>query len=245
MVVCQLVDEKVACPLPVSEDRLMECFHVAQRFDAEYHDPRAFRFNLNALVTAISSVREILQKEMEQRGSVSSWNEIRQPFKDDLWLNAIKRARNTTLHQKAIFDGSEADVGLYRGRQHKLSIGAKVAGDTHSRVLLEQWIKSDAAELFLDPEHSAIGEQYGVWRRYHIKELSETEDVLTAVRRGLIRAHDMLAVAHQMLGLEAGHLPDEVFLTAESLAQVSVLLESDLDPTLPVKWGWGLDVAFE
>ncbi|MGB3376054.1 MAG: hypothetical protein WBA87_13065 [Microbacterium sp.] len=238
MVSCQLVDETTNCPLPASEDRLMECFHVATRFEAEYHDPKAFRFNLNALVTAISSVREILQKEIEKGGRVSDWNDARVPFKEDPWLNAIKRARNTTLHQKAIFDGSQADIGLYRWRRHKLSLGAKVSGDTHSQVLLEQWVRSDAGQLFLDPERSAIGEEYGVWRRYHIKEISETEDVLTTVRRGIIRTHDMLVVAHGMYGIEAGALPDEIFLSAESLAAVSVLLESDVDPSLPMTWGW-------
>ncbi|WP_140400698.1 hypothetical protein [Gulosibacter sp. 10] len=216
----------------------MECFHVAARFEDDYHDPQKFRFNLNALVTTISSVREILQKEVEKSGKVSDWNRLSEPFKNDRWLNAIKRARNTTLHQKAIFDGSRVEIGLYRGRRHKLSIGANVRGDIHSRILLEKWTSSDAGQLFLDPEHSAIGEQYGVWRRYYIKELSETEDVLIAVRRGLIRAHDTLVVAHGIYGIDAGHLPDEPFLSADSLANVSVLLESDIDPMLPAKWGW-------
>lgn len=238
MVICQLASESVECPLPAAEDRLSESFHVARRFDAEYHDPRAFRFNLNSLVTALSSVREILQKEIERTGRIADWNRVSGSFKQDRWLNAIKRARNTTLHQRAIFDGSQVEIGLYRGRRHKLSIGAKVPGDTHSRVLLEKWVNSDAGKLFLDPEHTAIGEQYGVWRRYHIKELSETEDVLTASRRGLIRAHDMLVAAHRLYEIEAGQLPDDLFISPERLALVSVLLESDVDPQLPIKWRW-------
>lgn len=162
----------------------------------------------------------------------------RESFKNDQWLRSIKRARNTTLHQKAIFDGSQVEIGLYRGRRHKLSLGAKVRGDVHSQVLLEKWISSSAGQLFIDPDHSAIGEQYGVWRQYRIKELSETEDVLTIVRRGLVRVHDMLTVAHRMYGIHAPELPDQTLLSAESLARVSVLLESDVDPTLPATWGW-------
>lgn len=121
MVSCHLAEGSVACPLPASEDRLIECFHVANRLDVEYHDPRAFRYNLNALVTALSSVRELLQKEIEKAGRVRDWNKVREPFRKDPWLDAIKVARNTTLHQKAIFDGSQAEVGLYRGRRHKLA----------------------------------------------------------------------------------------------------------------------------
>lgn len=238
MVTCQMSDEDVPCPLPTSEDRLMECFHVADRFEDEYHDPQRFRFNLNALLVAISSVGEILQKEVEAQGMVREWNNLREPFKRDRWLSAIKKARNTTLHQKAIFDGSRVDVGLYRWRRHKLSFGTTVPGDIHSRILLERWTSSEAGQLFLDADHSAIGEEYGVWRKYHIKDVSETEDVLTAVRRGLIRVHDMLGVAHGVFEVEVGHLPDEPFLSADALARVTVLLESDIDPSLPERWGW-------
>lgn len=99
-------------------------------------------------------------------------------------------------------------------------------------------MNSDAGKLFLNPEHTAIGEQNGVWRRYHIKELSETEDVLTASRRGLIRAHDTLVAAHRLYGIEAGQLPDNLVISPERLALESVLLESDVDPQLPIKWGW-------
>ena len=110
--VCQLVQQSSDCPIPMTEDRLMECFHHATRFEDDYHDPQAVRFNLNALVTAISSVSEIAQKEIEQRGNIARWKDLRRSFLDDPWLRAVKKARNTTLHQRAIFDASEVDIGL-------------------------------------------------------------------------------------------------------------------------------------
>lgn len=48
----------------------------------------------------------------------------------------------------------------------------------------------------------------------------------------------MLVAAHRLYGIEAGHLPDNLFISPERLALVSVLLESDVDPQLPAKWGW-------
>lgn len=90
----QLCDDQIVCPIAMTEDRLMECFHNAERLEAEYHDPRAFRFNLNALLTSISSVSSIAQKEIEKKGNVVQWNVAREPFKDDPWLGTIKGARN-------------------------------------------------------------------------------------------------------------------------------------------------------
>lgn len=239
MVICQLVqDNNTECPVPHSEDRLIETFNANHRLENEYHDPRSFRFNLNAFLASVSSIREILQKEIEQRGDIQRWNQVREPFKDDPWLKALARARNITLHQQAIFDGSFVQIGLYRGRRHKLSVATKVPHDVPSESLLKMWTSSEAGRMLLDEEHSALNEQYGVWRKYHIKEISETEDVLSMIRRGVIRSHDMLAAAHRLYGIDTGYLPDDPFLSEDGLAVTTVLLESDVDPTLPSKWGW-------
>lgn len=216
----------------------METFAAHRRLEAEYHDPRAFRYNLNAFLASVSSIHQILQKEIEQRGDVQQWNELRDPFKSDFWLNSLSRARNVTLHQQAIFDGSLVHIGLYRWRRHKLSVTQKLPHDVHSKHLLKWFTASELGKLFLDEEHSALGEQYGVWRQYNIAEISKTEDVLTMTRRGSIRSHDMLAAAHRLYSVETGNIDDEHLLSKDGLAQVTVLLESDLDPSLPSKWGW-------
>ena len=216
----------------------MECFHNAERLEAEYHDPRAFRFNLNALLASICSVSSIAQKEIEKKGNVVQWNVAREPFKNDPWLGAIKGARNVTLHQKAIFDGSKVDMGLYRGRRLKIAISQEIRGDVHSADILQYWNESELGRMFLDPGHSALNEQYGVWRKYWIDEVSTSEDVLIAIRRALIRAHDLVAIAHGIYKIKVEHIPDDYYLSPEGLARVSVLLESDVDPTLPKKWGW-------
>jgi hypothetical protein len=234
---CQLTDKKTKCPIPMTEDRLLECFHFANQIDVEYHNPRAFRYSLNAFLSALSTVSVMAQKEIESRGNIAEWNAIRESYKNDPWLKAAKKARNVTLHQKAIFDGSKADMGLYRWRRLKLAITNDIPGDIHSAKLLEIWTNSELGRMFLDTEHSAIGEQYGVWRKYWIKEVSNDEDVLTSVRRAIIRAHDLVVDAHKIYGVDLEHLSDDC-LKPEELAEVSVLLESDVDPTLRKKWGW-------
>lgn len=237
MKLCQLTHDKIDCPIPMTEDRLMECFHHAESLEREYHDPRTFRFSLNALLASLGSVSAIAQREIEQKGDVERWNIVREPFKSDPWLGAAKGARNITLHQKAIFDGSKVDMGLYRGRRHKLSFRQEIRGDIHSSEILKFWNESKLGRMFLDPTHSAINEQYGVWRRYWIKEVSTDEDVLTAMRRALIRAHDLVVAAHDIYGVQLEHISDD-WLDPADLAKVSVLLESDIDPSLPKKWGW-------
>ncbi|WP_208739466.1 hypothetical protein [Arthrobacter agilis] len=179
-----------------------------------------------------------MQKEIEQRGDVQRWNDAKTSFKNDPWLLALAKARNVTLHQQAIFDGSVVQIGLYRWRRHKLSLNLKIPHDVPSEKLLTWFTASPLGKMFLDEEHSALGEEYGVWRQYYIDEISKKEDVLTMTRRGSIRAHDMIAAAHRLYEVETGHIPDSPLLTRDGLAETTVLLESDVDPGLPSKWGW-------
>lgn len=234
---CQLSEKEIRCPIPAAEDRLLECFYFLSQVEMAYHNPREFRYSLNAFLSALSAVSTIVQKEIEKKGDIVKWNEIRKPYKDDQWLNGIKRARNVTLHQKSIFNGSKTSIGLFRGRRLKLAYRKEIPGDITSAEILEVWTNSEAGRMFLDDEHSAIGEQYGVQRQYWIREISNSEDVLMSIRRAIIRAHDLLIDAHKMYDMDIKGISDDC-LKPEELAKINVLLEGDLDPTLYKKWGW-------
>ncbi|WP_147360325.1 hypothetical protein [Clavibacter lycopersici] len=227
------------CPLPTAEDRFAESEYLMSRLELEYHDPRVYRYNLNAVLSSMAALSEILQKEMEKKGDGDQWKElIKAPFTDDPWLSSITRARNVAIHQRAILSGSKVDIGLFRWRRHKMSMHADLPHDVPSSELLRRWTSSEAGQLFLDEEHSALGEEYGVWRRYHVAQISETEDTLTHLRRGYIRNHDKLRTAHACYGINAPAFDDTLLLSPESLSNVTVLLESDVDQTLWRKWGW-------
>lgn len=226
------------CVLPTAEDRFEEALHFMQRLESEYHDPRLFRFNLNAFLASIRSAVELLHKEMEQRGSNPEWLPVKAEFRDDADISRIAKGRNVTLHQKAIYDGSRVLVGLFRGRSHKLSVGGDVGHDKTGHQILELWQESKLAGMFLDEDRSDVGEQYGVWRQYFIKELHETDEALVACWKAIIRTWDLLAAAHAVCGATPYEVPAKELLATETILRVTVLLETDVDPSLISKWGW-------
>ena len=118
-------------------NRFSEALHAIVRLDKEYHDLRAFRYNLNALLSSTRSVGELVQSELQKRGDVQWWNKRKLQFVEDPVLRQIALGRNTTLHQKATFDGSRVLIGLYRGRRRKLSVGGNVPHDVPSATLLK------------------------------------------------------------------------------------------------------------
>jgi len=224
--------------LPIAEDRFEEALHFMAKLEEDYHDPRLFRFHLNPVLVALRSTIELLGHEMEQHGRNDAWTPYRTIYRDDADLAALARTRNITLHQKAIFEGSRVGVGLFRGRRLKLSTMSEVRRDIPSKQILELWQNSPGGRLFLDDERADVGEQYGVWRQYFIKPLSPTDDALVACRKAIIRINDALNDAHRLHGAMPYEVPADMLLSNETIRRVTVLLESDVDPSLIQKWGW-------
>lgn len=155
--------------------------------------------------------------------------------REDPWLKALARARSVRLHQQANFDGSLVHIGMYSWRRHKLSVAQQLPHDAPNERLLKWFSYADLGKMFLDEEHSAWGEDYGAWRQYNLAEISDTENVLTMTRRGSIHSHDMLTATHRLDIIESGNIDDEYLLSEDTLAEVTVLLASDIDPSFTSK----------
>lgn len=225
------------CPLPMSHDRAIEASHFLSRMEHDYHDPQLFRFNLNAYLSSLRAVTEMLLKETERLGKGPEWKVARQVFSDDTVLAKFTAARNAALHQKAIYDGSQVDAGMFRGRKLKLAFQLHVDHDQKSGEWLKR-LQTHAVGLFIDEKHSVVGEQLGVSRTYIIPKLSAEEDALRASRRAFARMTKVVDAAHKIFGMSGGALEDDQMLNSHDISHIMVLLESDVDPTLPDKWGW-------
>lgn len=225
------------CPLPHAHDRFTEAHYFLHQLEKNYHDPALFRFHLHAFIAALRAVHELLQKELERAGQVAWWKERKREFADDLVLARFAHGRNISLHQRAIVKGSRIAVGLFRGRKLKLTTQMHVESDETSQSLLLRMVPLHTGFL-IDEEHAAFGEQIGVERLYFVQELSEEEDVLRACFRALARTSGALAEAHNRLGAEHRPAKDAEVLDERRLGEVTVLLESDIDPEAPYRWGW-------
>lgn len=226
-----------SCPLPDSHGRFHEAHYFLHKIEEHYHEPQLFRFYLNAFIAALRAVHELLGREIERHGHVQWWKKHKQEFIDDDVLSRFARGRNVSLHQRAILRGSRVTMGVFRGRRLKLAMTSEVQSDESSAALLRRMAPL-AYQMFLDEEHSAIGEQLGVQRLYFVSELSDEEDALRACRRALARTTRALSEAHNRLGATQEPTTDEDVLNADELEAITVLLESDIDPDAPVRWRW-------
>ena len=197
-----------------------------------YHDPHAFRYNLNAFIQALRNVTFMLQSEETKPPEFVEWYAARTAaMADDLRLRRMVKARNCVVKQQMLESASTLRIGVFQGRRFKLGVGGDVEHFRTSEELLSR-AQGFYAGFMIDPEHSHVGEQIGVQREWKVPAIGEgevVEECAAALRSIAVIVED----AHLLWGstVDASfELPD--------LVTLRTLLETDVDPQLAVKWGW-------
>ena len=140
-------------------------------------------------------------------------------------------ARNIVVKQSSLTAKSSVMCGLFRGRRMKLSMKSNILPFTDTIEIFEL-TKKHVIGLFLDEAHQCINEQVGVEREWIVDELGEVE-VMSLCVEAMNYMIALVDEAHNLVESASGDKKISV-----DLRQFYVLLESDIDPSLPEKWGW-------
>ena len=227
-----LREQLEATPYPATVDKYWEAWYFLLGMCDQYHDPYAFRYELNAFIQSLRNITFMVQSEPSRPKDFDSWYSNEQKMmRADQDLRKFVEARNLIVKQSNLATASKAELGLFRGRRFKLGLNLDLSPFHDSAYLISK-AQEFMIGFMIDPEHSQVGEQVGLRRTWIAPDLGSTEAVgLCAV--GLSKIGGLLQRMHAQCGVtfDAGFdLPD--------LESVYVRLESDIDPTLPEKWGW-------
>jgi len=197
-----------------------------------YHYPDRFRFNLNAFIQALRNTTFILQSEDNKPDGFEAWYAQKQEeMRSNTLLRNFVQARNVIVKQAELEAQSKCALGLFRYKKLKIALSPDLPPCIDSYVLLEK-AKSFVYPLFLPLDHSAIGEQAGIERTWVFPEIGETEVVGLCIEA----ATEIASVVRSAIQLAGG---DHIFdFEISDLYDFRVLLETDADPNLPIKWGW-------
>jgi len=224
-------EESKPCPFVNTHDKFNEAHYFISQMVHTYHEPEPFGWNFDAFLQALRSVTFVMQKELKDMGIKDDWYQAEQEWmKKDKILLAVVEGRNIVVHQGMIEQSSNAEMGMFRGRMLKLAAKMPVPPHIPSATLLEMAKKTFG---FVDEEHSAIDEQYGVRRQWFCKIFGD-EEIVSACDKAWSRIGKVFAKAHEQVGREFDGPPEH----GHDTSKISLLLESDVDPTLPQKWGW-------
>jgi hypothetical protein len=227
-----LSEDLEGSPIPSTVDKLWEAWYFILCMVENYHDPHAFRYNLNAFIQALRNITFMLQSEDPKPPGFKAWYEARRKeMASNAQLKRFVEARNLVVKQQMLAAKSTLRIGIFRGRRFKLGVGGEVDHFRDSRELLRA-AQGFYTGFMIDEEHSALDEQLGVYREWKVPVLGDGEVVLhcEAALRAMAR---LIEDAHTLWGTTfdaSFELPD--------VARHQVLLETDVAPDLASKWGW-------
>ena len=233
-----LCDECEGVPFVAASDKLHEVMYFYYRMLDTYHQPYEFRYNVNAFIQALRNVTWLLQSEESKPSGFDYWYERAQErMRSNENLRKFVDLRNLIVKQGMLVGRSRANVGLFRARKLKLAFEMEVDLFEDSKELLRNLVPVlTGPRGFLDEGHMAIGEQIGVERLWVLEELGP-KDVTDYCRK----AYDSIeCIVRQAVGMAGGWLGNHGL---PSSADVRVLLETDIDPSLAEKWGWSTSGA--
>ena len=226
-------DEAGSCPIPATHDKLDEAHFFLHMMGGMYHDPDAFRWNMNAFLQALRSVTFMLQAEPTKPDAFEAWYaKVQVKLQQDLLLRKFHDARTTVVHKGMLQRKSRAFMGLFKHGKPKLGMQTEVSPFIDTKTLFDLALQHYVG-LFIDAEHSAIGEQIGVERLWIVEEIGDSE-ILGLCFDAWARITNVVVEAHNLYGRHEN--PE--FTCRHHVDTLRVILETDLDPTLPEKWGW-------
>jgi hypothetical protein len=230
---CNMSNYHQICKIPNTHDKFEEAHYFLHMMINNYHDSDGFRFNMNAFIQALRNITFSLQSEKRNIPNFDTWYaEKQQWMKESLLLKNFIEGRNIVVKRGNLAIKSEAYIGLFRYRRHKLGMVIPVNPFISSKDLLKT-AEEHYVGFLIDEEHSAIGEQCGILRKWVVEEIGE-EEVLQLCFQAWRIIGQLITEAHQILDFEFNVPVD----CEESPENYQVLLETDLNPKLAEIWGW-------
>ena len=231
---CCLDNYEASCPIFETHDKYIEAWHFLTTLVDQYHNAKLFRWYLNAFIQSLRNVTFMLQAEKKKFPDFENWYAAQQQvMKQNTLLNKFKEGRNIVVKQRMLKAKSTAFAGIFRRERMKLGMdGFTLDPFTNSTELLDK-AKTFFIPFMMDEGHSAIDEQIGIKRIWIVEEIG-TEEIASLCCKAWLAIGDIVSNAHEALGFEFSRPT----LVIERLESKYILLESDLDPTLPQQWGW-------
>jgi len=211
--------------------RLKEAVCFLQMMIQNYHDPDIFLFNLHATVQAIRNITFVMQSELSGEIGFKEWYCKKQTeMKENTKLRKLVEARNILTKRKSLERKSSVKAGLFRYEKMKIAIKAPLQPGVDSISILNL-SKQFCYGFLIDEEHSEPWMEVGVEREWIMDELG-TGEVVSLCNDMIDYFGDLLVDLAQVCGCQFNWQKGPIS------CRYQILLESDLDPTLPKKWGW-------
>jgi hypothetical protein len=218
------------CPIPSAHDKLAEAHYFIHEMIDKYHYPHEFRYSLSGFLQAARSTTLILQAELGSRPGFDRWyGQHRQELASDGDIRLLNELRVRVVHQNSLVPASSMFAGCMRYGKPKSGLLMPFDPMTSTLVALVEVRRALAG--FVHPHRLWVGEEFGVQRKWSLREINGRELVqfCMACWRKISK---VIAGAHAWTGAAL-----ETKMQCETdVGQAQVLTESEIFPEVAKAW---------
>jgi hypothetical protein len=187
------------CSMPSTHDKLSEAHYFIHQMVDHYHEPDLFRYNLSAFLQAARNVTFVLQSEASDKPDFGVlWKTLQDEMRAEPDLRLLNDSRVTVVHKSSLIPASTMFIGHFKyGKPKSGFVSVPLDPMTQSIVALVHGRK--LLQSSEHPHRAWSGEEFGLQRRWALKEAPEAELVQFALV-ALTKIADVVSRVHEWTG---------------------------------------------
>lgn len=178
-----------------SFDRFCEAHFWLHTMEDNYHQSDAFRWSLNAFITTIIAIPELVHKAANEAGAnTPEINSIKAIIINNNIFTKLQKYRNDIVHNQGLIIDSSGTIGLYDGRKMRLGISFPIDPSHDSYIAIINYLRSGDILNLMMPDEDNYPVVYREWKSSEFEE-----DILTTCRKTLLILSEYIHKISQIL----------------------------------------------
>lgn len=184
--------KKTAARIDRAFDRFSEAHFWLHTMEDTYHRADAFRWSLNAFITTLIAVPDLVQKASDEAQVTIS--EAKEEIIKDAAFSKLKTYRNDIVHNHGLIIDSSGSITLYDSRTIRFSFSAPIDPSMDSDIAIINYLKTGDPFGIMKPDEDNYPAVYREW-----KSSKFDDDILTVCRHSLILLSNFMHKVSQLL----------------------------------------------
>ena len=157
-----------------------------------YHRADAFRWSLNAFITTLIAVPDLVQKASDEAQIKTS--EIVSAIKNEQLFKSLKEYRDDIVHHHGLIIGSKGSIALSDSKKLRFAFRAPIDHSVDSKEAILAYIRSgDFLQIMMPDEDNYPA----IWREWKSDKFDD--DMLLVCRSSLLMLSDFMHKALKLL----------------------------------------------
>ena len=176
-------------------DRFCEAHFWLHTMEDHYHQSNAFRWSLNAFITTLTAVPELVHKAADE--AKASTSEALEALKKNDLFSKLRTYRDDIVHNHGLIIDSQGTIGIYDGSKMRLGFSLPIDPSLDSDTAMLNYLRAGDPLDIMMPDEDNYPVVYRVW-----KSSKFDADILSVCRDALLTVSNFMHQCSQSIFTE-------------------------------------------